>query len=1492
MSLTAEDFGSDNPSFNVDAANAVYEWYMDADKDAADVVLNMFMSEVVSKCMEEYGDQIIDSVYHNVSKRVNVLKTTVKRNMISKSMSNEALDETIEALELVSKTTGYTTWERSLNANRQRRGQGGRFAPMGRTSMSAVERDGTDQHVSFTDNQNAGGTRAAAQLALLASPRGLKNLGQYQTAYDEISEALRGFQNMGHIPLKAEIIGRRNGQPYRRSVNVPNSDTPQNEMLSPLDFTGDNQIDSIEWYSDGQSSPYARGYIDPVAAAGRGLVGYSQRESRNTTSIGESGATRAMRHLGNVATTADEMGAGVGLKSKAAIQAGKMVGDFGPDAEKVFGPAIRRASYRYRGTERDVDTALFQSMGESMKGAKDPSDARDRLIIPRIAHITEFGRDIEVPIPSNFLKYWQNRLPEASLVDLQTNSGAIAPSEGVILTREGRPIAQSIGYGDDHYLPFNLRKLGKAKGGEYVRTRSLGGPTSEDVYAGLMSGARASTVVSHSGIFTIEYDPAFRGSRRLNDKAARMKKRYEKLLDTLDAQKAMLNDTPSDRKAEIYEQAEMEIPGDSKEVAFERRARAQELLQMEIMNPTPSKRRMEEWAKEYILDRGEEFTDEQGSSLGITQLKAEYGISTGKKIETDEELIDAMGIREDYERYVAKMTRDYQSELRPLKLNGQGYYNALKALKEQFPYYIKDVRWTPPSKETAKLKDVGYVKANHLRSKNIKEGFWDKTIEGFESDNPALQLSNGRNSGKRTADRENYANYSAYTRLGQNNPSWVREEADAERRQRLNEEVPPGGAAVNPSIGGGTTAAPVASAGAATALGNTAVGSGATPQTPATTSRASGKLYRFASGANVSVSPAGAVYGGFGRSRHQRDVTLTPYAQNRQIVALRNKLKSSGDLMYRQENGQKALFNPWDADPANPLRQNYPDLFSTMDPDSFMSSLTSDEQFRNRVISQINNLYVTGRDQGNGIESSIYSKINGEQFLNGLVYGTHGTARNPGDSATLVNALRTGAKREYDFTAGRIDGSNYLPGLSKVEYKATFMADQDIQGFLKQSGDRFGYAIGLDTPDANVFGRLVKQMSGVMERGVDKVAEMRSAIQRYGGPRHIPNKEVVKYGGKEYSAYTVDQLDSDIARDALALAKIKQLRNNYDNVQFTDVNDNVTLVELKDEETELKEQFDSSGGKKVGDLYFGRPKDSEPPAPSKLNIDEQRLEESKQKLDSLIGLDSVKDEFNSIVDNARVNAMRRNQGLPYKQPTMHLVFTGNPGTGKTTVANEIAQSYNALGLIPKDTFVSATRGNIVQPYLGQTAKAVQDLFAKGKGGVIFIDEAYSLFNGKDDPYGKEAVDEIVAQTEKNRNDTVVILAGYTGDMERLFEANPGLKSRFPKTIEFPDYSPEELNRISRKEMKERGRVYASDAEHKMADVMQRIVSMPGYSNARDGRNFQDVLDSVQNARVMREKGLVATKEDLETVTGADVDNASRLFFRQRTGSVTKRLVAL
>lgn len=1484
MSLSYDDFGSDNPNFNLDAANAVYEWYMDADKDAADLILNTFMSDVVSKCMEEHGDKIVDSIYENVSKRMDVLKNTIKRNVVSKSMSDSALDSTVEAMELISKTTGYTTWERRLNANRQRRGQGGRFAPMGRTRMSSSRRDGTDQHESFQANQTAGGTRMAAQFALLASPRGVENLGQYQSAYDEIAEAMRGFQAQGHTPAKAEITGRRNGKPFRRSVNVP-AENPQIEILSPLDFTGDNQIDSIEWYSDGQGSAYGAGYIDPVAAAGSGLVGYQQRAVNNSPAIGESGSTRAMRHLGNVAATADEMGAGVGLKSKAAIQAGKLVGDFGPEAEKVFGPAIRRASYRYRGTERDVDTAMFQAIGDSIKGSKDPNDARDRLIVPRIETINEFGRDVEVPVTSKFLKYWQNRLPEASLVDLQTNSGAIAPSEGVILTREGRPVAQSIGYGDDHYLPFNLRKLGKAKGGEYIRTRSLGGPTSEDIYAGLMSGARASTVVSHSGIFTIEYDPAFRGARRLNDKAARMKGRYEKLLDTLDAQKAKLSDTPSDRKAEIYEQAELEIPGDSKEVAGERRARAMELMQLEVMNPTPSKRRKEEWAKEYILDRGEEFTDEQGTSLGIAQLKAEYGISTGKKIETDEELIDAMGIREDYERYEAKMTREYQSELRPLKLNGQGYYNALKALKEQFPYYIKDVRWTPPSKETVKLKDAGYVKANHLRSKNIKEGFWDKTVEGFESDNPALQLNNGRNSGKRTADREGYSNYAAYTRLGQNNPSWVRDEAEAERRDRESENAPPGSAATNPSVGGGVTAAPTATTGAAGS-----VDSQAAAQPSASTTRPRGKLYRFASGANVSVGTSGAAYGGFRQSRVQQNVTLTPYAQNRQIVSFRNALKSSGELMYRNEEGQKALFDPWDADPANPLRRTYPDLFSTMDTDSFMSQLTTDEQFRNRVVSQINSLYVTGRDQGNGIEASIYSKVNGEQFLNGLVYGTHGTAKNPSDSATLVNALRTGSQREYDFTSGRIDGSNYLRGLSKVEYKATFMADQDVQAFLKESGRRFGYTLGVDNPDAKVFGRLVKQMATVMDRGVDKVAEVRSAIQRYGGPRNIPNKEVIKYGDKEYSPYTIDQLDADIARDALALAKIKQLRANYDNVQYTDANDNITLVELKDEETELKEQYDSSGGKVVGDLKFA-PHDNEP-VKAKGKINEQALEQSVRRLDALIGLESVKDEYQSLVDTARLNALRKENGLPYKQPTMHLVFSGNPGTGKTTVAHEIANSYNALGLIPSDNVVKATRADIVQPYLGQTAKAVKDMFKNGKGGVIFIDEAYSLYNGENDPYGKEAVDEIVAQSEANRDDTVVILAGYTDDMGKLFSANPGLKSRFPKTIEFPDYSSAELNQITHKEARERGRVYADDAEPKLAAAMQKITSLPGYSNARDGRNFQDVLDAVQNARVMREKGLVASKDDLQTITGIDVENAERLFHKQRSGPVKKRLVRI
>lgn len=182
----------------------------------------------------------------------------------------------------------------------------------------------------------------------------------------------------------------------------------------------------------------------------------------------------------------------------------------------------------------------------------------------------------------------------------------------------------------------------------------------------------------------------------------------------------------------------------------------------------------------------------------------------------------------------------------------------------------------------------------------------------------------------------------------------------------------------------------------------------------------------------------------------------------------------------------------------------------------------------------------------------------------------------------------------------------------------------------------------------------------------------------------------------------------------------------------------------------------------------------------------------KQELSEITGLDNVKEYVLSLEDNFRIQQLRRERGLKAETPSMHMIFTGNPGTGKTTVARIVARYLKAIGAISGGQLVEVARADLVGQYVGHTAPLTQKAIQSAMGGVLFIDEAYSLYRGRDDSFGLEAIDALVKGMEDHRDQLVVILAGYSREMEEFLTANSGLRSRFPNIIEFPDYTPEEL----------------------------------------------------------------------------------------------------
>ena len=273
------------------------------------------------------------------------------------------------------------------------------------------------------------------------------------------------------------------------------------------------------------------------------------------------------------------------------------------------------------------------------------------------------------------------------------------------------------------------------------------------------------------------------------------------------------------------------------------------------------------------------------------------------------------------------------------------------------------------------------------------------------------------------------------------------------------------------------------------------------------------------------------------------------------------------------------------------------------------------------------------------------------------------------------------------------------------------------------------------------------------------------------------------------------------------------------------------------------------------------------------------------EIGDLAGLENVKDEIDTLVNAATVDAMVAERGGEPKKSTMHMIFEGPQGTGKTTVARKIGELYSALGLLPTSNFKEIRRADLIGTYAGETAAKVRDVFygnsAKGIppgiGGVIFIDEAYSLVTGDNDSYGKEAVAELVALMENHRDDTVVIVAGYADGAQNisdLMDANPGLASRFPRTITFPSYDNKTRFNIAAKDFEDRG-LQLGDAKmrKRVSSALSAAIKETGDGNARDVRNLVDAIVSEQKNRLgrrRRSEGYTPSDRELVTITPDDI----------------------
>lgn len=386
----------------------------------------------------------------------------------------------------------------------------------------------------------------------------------------------------------------------------------------------------------------------------------------------------------------------------------QFVGSMGPQAEQVLGPYVQRAAYRYRGTERTPDPRIVGELRNSprltgrLRALSETGLTGDSLVMQARADVAAWNLAKTLPKDPIF-----RRLSEAS--------GNVLPSQGILIDADGDVVSQAVGYADDHYLPFDLKGLSRLRGGQYIRTRMSGGPTAEDIYAAVHTGARMLTVVSPSGVYTLEFDPSFRGARAGSDKARQMNDRYIKILDAVKGSGLYLQDIDPLTRNKIEDDLRRQFPGDDDTSNENRNAAREKRLNVERlknMNITPE---------------------------GLRELEVEARSELG--LGADEPMRPS--VARQYEDVLSNKIDGRRSKMvNQLRLNGEGYSIALTTLQQQFPYFLKVPRFTnftdfasnmsgdskerslaPPAARFTT--DTGYVGPGALRPKSVGTGFYD-----------------------------------------------------------------------------------------------------------------------------------------------------------------------------------------------------------------------------------------------------------------------------------------------------------------------------------------------------------------------------------------------------------------------------------------------------------------------------------------------------------------------------------------------------------------------------------------------------------------------------------------------------------------------------------------------------------------------------------------------------------------------------------------------
>lgn len=661
-------YKSDDGWFNAAAAQAAFELVMEMEPEEAEMFTTMVVAdtlwETIGKNQRTLQRHLDDVISKQASKAMEVL---------SKRADGEEVAAAI-AKALNPYDYGYRFDERDFNRDRRT----GRFKTKINYSAKKPLNDKTAASYRLPTKDEVKAQRGGKKISDRA-------LAEHQQGYMQVVNFLDAFQRnglAGENDFLYSIENRRAGRvrtERRSDTTVPDFDPEVERIVEiearPAGLTAAGASFGLVSALGGSDRAgwVAADKMTRFEDNDKGFNAFGQA----WLDSGEEVSSSNDRLYGRVKSGSDFLGhmAYGNPKLEIAAKFGSLVGQHGPQAEKVIGPKARVTMYRYRGTEKTPDPDLTREYEKAMRSPENVDGSESGTRAQRLA-----------------TAFMLQKIPNSRLYDLNLKSGHTPPSEGVIIDKNGKLVTQAIGYGDDHYLPFNLRNLTGLKGGEYIRTRSVGGPTSEDIYTGLVTGAQRLTVVSRSGIFVVEFDDTFRGSRRYNDKAGRMVDRYEKLVDAVKSQQVTRQPLePSVREA----------------------IRAEVNRTMDFASPRERQKAIQRKEEEYRMYPRVTAEDEKEIERRVGNLAV-----------TDERA--ANKLRQELRNQVLE-SKSYN-----YKLNGDGYAAALGALQEQFPYYIASVRHISINENQpfATETDRGYVKPRHNRPDGALEGFYDAQILG------------------------------------------------------------------------------------------------------------------------------------------------------------------------------------------------------------------------------------------------------------------------------------------------------------------------------------------------------------------------------------------------------------------------------------------------------------------------------------------------------------------------------------------------------------------------------------------------------------------------------------------------------------------------------------------------------------------------------------------------------------------------------------------